>query len=418
MIADIAFAWRQLRAQPVQSSIPALIIALSVGLAVVVFGLSEGVQRGIIQASDPFGVLVIGAKGSGQQLVINTILLQGNPVGVIPYDIYAALSQDPRVQLAVPLANGDNIAGAPLIGTNAQFFELRVNRQSDPAFQLATGTIFAGDFQAVLGSEAARSLGLSVGDRFRASHGFSGASLASDVHEEVYTVVGVLHPSQTSYDKAVFVSLESVWEAHHEDDASTAGMGVLSQLNIEQPGSENSLTAILVLPSGFAEQNFIWQEFYTRTDAQAVFPGQELGALFDLIRQAQQVLNLLGYLVMGIAVLTVFLSVYSSHLHRQRDIAVIRSMGASRWHVFRMVIFEALLITITGGIVGRAIGYGAALMIGQVFTQQSAIPIPIAFQTALEPLIWALTVGGGVIAGVLPAFAAYRTDIAEHLTTS
>ena len=50
-------------------------------------------DRGIIRASDPFGVLVVGAKGSGQQLVLSTLLLQGLPVGNIDGHIYAEFAR-------------------------------------------------------------------------------------------------------------------------------------------------------------------------------------------------------------------------------------------------------------------------------------------------------------------------------------
>ena len=84
-------------------------------------------------------MLVVGAKGSSQQLVLSTLLLQGTPVGNIAGHIYTELRADPRVALAVPIAMGDNVGGARIVGTDEHFFDLRPSQQEPPAFQLAAG---------------------------------------------------------------------------------------------------------------------------------------------------------------------------------------------------------------------------------------------------------------------------------------
>ena len=155
---ELKIAWRNLFSRPLQSLITILVIGLAVALAVTVSHLNEGLQRGIIRASDPFGVLVVGAKGSSQQLGMSTLLLQGAPIGNISGRIFQELRKDPRVALAVPIAMGDNVGGARIIGTDEHFFELRPSLQDAPAFRLAEGRYFATDFEAVLGSRAAAEL--------------------------------------------------------------------------------------------------------------------------------------------------------------------------------------------------------------------------------------------------------------------
>jgi putative ABC transport system permease protein len=408
MIYDSLLAWRSLRARPVQAAIPMLVVGLAIALSITVLALSDGARRGISQAADPFGVLVVGPKGDGQQLVLNTILLQGLPLGTIPYDIYEALAADARVRLAVPLAKGDNVGGAPIIGTDQGFFELRTEISAPPAFQIARGTLFAADFEAVLGSGAAVELGLTLGDRFRASHGFS-LGLASDTHEDPYQVVGILQPSGTPYDNAVYTTVETVWEVHRQSEDER------SPFVIDESGAADRLTSVLVQPVGFAEQNQLWQEFYTGTDAQAVFPGQELGGLFDLLNQGVQILSIVSYLVLGIAGLTVFLSIYGATISREKDIAIMRSLGGGRINVFRIVVLESLALTLVGALLGRALGYGAALVIASGFSERSAIPIPVRYLVEIEPLLWLLPIGVGICAGLLPAALAYGVDIVEKL---
>lgn len=263
MIYDLSIAWRNLRNRPVETAVPVLVVALAIALSVAVFALSDGAEEGIVQASDPFGMLVIGSAGSGQELVLSSILLQGNPIGNIPYAVYDNLeNDDSRVQLAVPLAFGDSYRASRLIGTNRSFFELRSTRTAPPAFQIAQGRLFepfeplsaddehddehveeATDHEhegaisvaeVVVGSLAAQRSDLSVGDTFLGTHGV-GVGIAANQHSNLrYEVVGILQPSGTAYDNAIYTPLEAVWYVHHEDQDQDDGMPSIGQTALTQ----------------------------------------------------------------------------------------------------------------------------------------------------------------------------------------
>lgn len=437
---DLTIAWRNLVARPVQTLITILVVGLAVALSVAVVHLNDGLQRGIIRASDPFGVLVVGAKGSAQQLVLSTLLLQGNPVGNIPHHIYDELLADPRVALAVPIAMGDNVGNARIIGTNLDFFALSPSRQEPPSFQLAQGTLFAENFEAVLGSKAAANLGLNIGDRFLPAHGVT-QGLASDEHDIPHTVVGILQPSNTPFDNAVFTTVDSVVAIHaeHSDeehadeehadeehgaeepiDANQTARGIASAEPAHEDEDEahkdgEQMTAILVRPVGFIEQNELWQKFYTGTEAQAAFPGRELGSLFDLLNQGQELLRMVGYLATVMAALTLFLAVYSATGARERLLAIMRGLGANRKTVFRIVLFETVLTALLGALLGRLIGYAVANAIAVQMTAQSSIPITLRYLPQLELFLWGLPLLLGIVAGLLPAVQAYRANVVEKL---
>ncbi|MCK6577777.1 MAG: ABC transporter permease [Anaerolineae bacterium] len=411
MTYDLFLAWRSLRSRPVQSGITLLIIGLAVALPLVVLSLSDGARRGIVRASDPFGVLVIGAKGSGQQLVLSTLLLQGAPVGNIPTTLYTELRDDTRATLAVPIALGDNVGGARLVGTSADLLELRPSTTEPPTFRIVQGRFFEAAFEAVLGSAAAQALGLTVGDTFLASHGVA-PGLEEDVHDEPYTIVGVFDSTSSPYDTAVFVSLESIWHTHeHEEDERLSAFDYA----IEPTEPEQMITAVLVKPAGFIEANLLWQSFSTGTQAQAAFPGQELGALFDLFAQVERILGAVGGLVLVIAGLTAFLSLYNAIAAREGTIALMRALGCSRTSIFRVVILESLIATIAGIILGQLLGYVTALVIAALLTAQSAIPIPVQFLPTQATLLWLTPLLLGVAAAIIPAVRAYRVEIIQKL---
>ncbi len=412
MSYDLQMAWRNLLERPIQTWIPILVVALSIGLSLAVVALGDGVRQGIIRASDPFGVLVVGAKGSSQQLVLSTILLQGVPVGNMGYEVYERLQNDQRVALAVPIALGDNVGGARIIGTNNSLFSLQSDLNRAPYFQLAQGGNLQQEFDTVLGADAASALGLSVGDRFQGSHGVE-QGLASDLHEDSFTVVGILQPTDSPYDRAVFTTMESVWEVHEE-----APQGLNPSLVIQSPSATNDLTAVLVRPVGFSEANQLWQEFYTSNDAQAAFPGLEIGGIFDLLSQGERILNIVGVLVLVIAGLTVFLAMYSAIVAREQSIAIMRSLGASRNNILRVVLFETLLVVIGGALLGRVVGYGMALSIASWVSNQSAVPIPIRILPNLEVVLILFPLLIGILAALLPALMAYRVNVVEKLFPS
>ncbi|MEL6408736.1 MAG: FtsX-like permease family protein, partial [Chloroflexota bacterium] len=129
-------------------------------------------------------------------------------------------------------------------------------------------------------------------------------------------------------------------------------------------------------------------------------------------------LEIVGYLVLGIAGLTLFLSMYSAVLSRQQSIAIMRGLGNNRASIFRMIIFETLIVSIVGVLLGRVIGYSLALIIASIYSAQSAIPIPIRFLPELELVLWVLSIGVGILAGLIPAWLAYRVDVVKHLFPS
>jgi putative ABC transport system permease protein len=408
---DIGIAWRDLRTRWVATAVAVLVVGVAIALSVAVTHLDDGLRRGIVRASDPFGVLVVGAKGSAQQLVLSTLLLQGTPVGNIPEDIHEELSDDPRVTLAVPLAFGDNVGGARVIGTDEGFFELAPALGESPSFTLAEGRLFEDDFEAVLGSDTASDQGLAIGDEFAPAHGVE-PGLEEDVHDRTHRVVGILEPSQTAFDDAILATIDSVQQVHAEEEATLVGP---IEPDMATHAEDAMITAILVRPTDFVEANEIWQEFYVGTEAQAAFPGAELGGVFDLLDQARELLLGVGWLAAFMAALTLFLAVFGAGVARERLLATMRALGASRLSVSRVVLFEALLIALAGALLGRLLGYAAAALVAGRIAGDAAVPVSIAYLPVLEPWLWALPIGVGLLAGAVPAWQAYRAGVLDRI---
>ena len=79
------------------------------------------------------------------------------------------------------------------------------------------------------------------------------------------------------------------------------------------------------------------------------------------------------------------------------------------------MLFETVLLALLGAITGRILGYAAASLIGARITAESAIPVSIRYLPGLEPYLWLLPLGLGLLAGIIPAWQAYRSDVVARL---
>ncbi|SUB01461.1 acidobacterial duplicated orphan permease [Pannonibacter phragmitetus] len=179
----------------------ALLIALSVGLCVTVTLQERALRLGSARAAEKFD-LVVGAAGSETQLTLSTVFLQAAPLPLMPGEVLARLSADPRVSLAAPVGFGDSFEGYPIAGTTTALI-------SSLSPELAEGKMFARLGEAVIGSD----VDLTLGNEIKPLHG----TLESGGHthtEGTYTVTGRMAPTGTAWDRAILVPIRAVWQIH------------------------------------------------------------------------------------------------------------------------------------------------------------------------------------------------------------
>ena len=92
-----------------------------------------------------------------------------------------------------------------------------------------------------------------------------------------------------------------------------------------------------------------------------------------------------------------------------------RSLGASKTKLFIHVIFEGILITVLGGLLGFVLGHGLVELLVSYYEKSEEIGITGMVIVNNEFSVLLLSVGVGVLAALIPAFNAYRTDISKVL---
>ena len=259
---------------------------------------------------------VLGARGSKLQLVLNAIFhLEASP-GNLAWSDYLDIQKNPDVELAIPIAVGDNYHGYRLVGTMPELFE-KTEYAPGKKFALQPGgNLFdPARREAVVGDFVARKMNLKPGDTFHPFHGLIFDE--KNQHSETYVVVGVLKPSNTPADRVIWIPLEGIQKMSGHD-----------------PSPATEVSAVLVkLKAGSALAGFQMDLMYNRQGNRLTFAwpiATVMAELFDKIGWFDRVLALVSYLVAIVATASILASIYNSMNERRREIAILRALGARR----------------------------------------------------------------------------------------
>jgi putative ABC transport system permease protein len=398
-LARLSLAY--LGAKPLNTALNLVLLALGVGTIAFVLLATHQVEERM--GRDARGIdLVAGAKGSPMQLILSAVFHLDAPTGNIPLAAAKQLAQNRAVRKAIPLALGDSFRGFRVVGTTHDYV-------AHYGGEVAAGALWQAPMQAVLGAEAARSTGLAVGGEFIGSHGI--AEGGEEHGERPYKVVGVLKPTGTVLDRLVLVSVESVWFVHvhpgkHEDPKE-----VLAALRED----EQEITALLVQYASPIAAATLPRMVNATSALQAASPAYESARLFRMIGVGVEVLRAFALVLLAAAGLSIFIALYNAMEERRYDLAIMRMLGASPGKLMRLVLLEAVALALVGAALGLVLGHLAAEAVGAMLAAEQQGRITGAVWLGSELWLVALAGGIGLIAGLVPAWRAYRTDIAHTL---
>ncbi|HHN77946.1 MAG TPA: FtsX-like permease family protein, partial [Phycisphaerales bacterium] len=306
--------------------------------------------------------------------------------------------------------------------TTEEFFSL-FRPADDTPWSFAEGRVFDKPFEIVLGADAAKKSGLAVGDHVFLTHGTPRQGAQGHMHDEFsYTVVGILAPTATLHDRAVFTDLTSAWILHaHErreealgPDASTTGPGDLLD-------SDRKITGVYarVLTRPGASVGAAFQQVFDmlRRDPTVTVaaPDQEIGKLFSIVSNVDRIIIALAAVVLIVGSATIMLVLYQAMEQRRRQIAVLRVLGCSRRRIFGLVVTESAVIGTAGAVGGVLISLvGARVVAGQLYQRLNLVVEPTPEPRVVLAVVLG-TIALAAIAGLVPAVAAYRTGVIRNL---
>ena len=362
--------------------------------------------------------LVVGARTGSVQLLLYAVFRIGAATNNIRWSSVEALQQMRQVDWVVPLSLGDSHRGFAVLGTTPAYFA-RFHYGEQQALTLQQGRPFTDLFDAVLGAEVAERLGYKLGERITLAHG-SGELNVADHADKPFTVVGVLARTGTPVDRTVHISLQAM-EALHVD--WMAGMPMPGrQVGAEQARAldltPRTVTAALVGLKSRAAVFSLQRQVngFTAEPLMAILPGVALDELWTVIGAGEQALLAMSVLVALVSMAGLVSVVLAGLSERRRELAVLRAVGATPYHVVMLLALEGLLVTLAGVALGTAalaaIGTAIAPWLQSAFGLRLAIGAPTALQG------WCLLglLAAGWLASLLPGWRAYRLSLADGLS--
>lgn len=398
----LSFAY--LKARPLNTALNLVLLALGVGTIALLLLASHQIEERM--GRDARGIdLVAGAKGSPMQLILSAVFHIDAPAGNIPLAEAKKLAQHRAVKRAIPLALGDSYRGFRIVGTTHDYV-------THYGGELASGRLWAAPMEAVLGAEVARTTALGVGGKFVGSHG---VAEGGEAHGEYpYAVVGVLKPTGSVLDRLVLTNVESVWFVHVHPEKHDDPKAVLAQLRED----EQEITALLVQYATPIAAATLPRQVNATSALQAASPAYESARLFRMLGVGLDVLRAFALVLVAAAGLSIFIALYNAMEERRYDLAVMRMLGASPGKLMRLVLLEAVVLALAGALVGLALGHLLAEVVGAMLAAAQQPAVTGAAWMAGELWLLGLAAAVGLLAGLVPAWRAYRTDIASTLAQS
>lgn len=355
--------------------------------------------------------LIIGARSGELNLLLYSVFHIGDATNNVRWSTFEGLQQDPRIDWLVPLSMGDSYRGHRVIGTDAGFLRHYQYGNSE-SLEMASGHWFEGVFDAVIGAEVARSFGHRTGDDITLSHGGGRTSfLHHDDHP--FTITGILAPTGTPVDRAVYISLEGL-EAIHigwESGVPLPGRTIIPERAMERDLTPKSITAAL---AGIERRVLTFQvqrdiNQHTGEPLSAILPGVALSQLWQVLGQFERALfgiTLFVVIISFAGLLAVLLTLQS---HRQQEIAVLRATGAHPGLVTGLYILECAGLAILSTLLAVALWYLALTLARPVMLEWWGLVIPSRLPDRQEILLLGAVPVAGALTGLIPAWQAWRS---------
>lgn len=446
-------AWRNLTFKPLGTLLSVLLFALSIGLISLLLNLREQADKQF--DNNLAGVdLVVGAKGSPLELVLNSMYHVGYATGNIKVqDVRGFFSdRNPVVRQAIPLSLGDNYAGYRIVGTVPAILDWY-------GAELATGELWDKDFEAVVGAEVAAVNGLQPGDRFRSNHGIIDEGEGNIQHDDDFIVTGILAESGTVMDQIVLTTNPTYWHSHkhgtadndadhdhadhdhadndhdhdhadhdhgndkddhhdHEQNHNSGGTIPADPIDrLLAAGPEREITSLLVRyknASSFPALSFP-RNLNENTKLLAANPAYEISEVRRQFDSGQRILSVLVLAITIVSSLSIFIALYSSLRERRYELALLRTFGSGRGRLFALILLEGLLIAVIGYLLGILLSHLILAFIAGNVSDDFRYSLDAWRLQAEEGWLLLVALAIAFTAAVVPAVGAARTDIGETL---
>ncbi len=422
-LTDMHIVVRSLRHRLFSTITTISMVAVAVALLLTLFTLRESAARAFSRGTGNMHVLVA-ADDSPLAAVLNSVFYARAPRRPLTMALYEKIAADQRLSWAIPVQHGDNLRGYPSIATTPEIFTKFQPVAGEP-WRFAAGTGFsAGNdtpsavWELVIGANVAKGTGLGVGSTVTLTHGTDQRGM---VHTDTpFTVIGVLEPTGSPHDRAVFMRLDATWIMHARDTRKASGNAV--EPMVENLTERERLITGIFLRAKTREGaelspavGMVYDELRRDVRLTVARPSEEVGNLMRIVGNIDLIVLVIAWVVLFSSAISVMLVMYESVEQRRRQIAILRVLGAGPGRVALLVLTESAVI----GLLGAACGVLLLLVAGPVAAGIVQSNLGLVLSVAINPRDAASVVLGTLalcmVAGLVPALMGYRTDVVRQL---
>ena len=363
--------------------------------------------------------MVVGAKGSPLQLILSAVYHIDSPTGNISVEDAEEIKNNRMVGSSIDLLYGDNYKGYRIVGTEDKFLDLYNAKIKD-------GKKWNAPFEVVVGAKIYSKFNINLNDELISSHGLRETGEAHV--NQPFKVVGLLEPSNSVVDQLIITSPQSIWDLHDEHDHDDEDHEEHDnedhdehehdhddEDHDEHEHGDKEITAMLIKFK--SPMNIIQfpRQINENTNLQAAVPSYEISRLFKLFGFGIETLTYLAYLIILVSGFSLFINLFNSMRERKYEMALIRTLGASRSQLSVMVIFESLILTISGFLLGLLVSRLGVMFVSSLMEESLNYSLSSLYILNEEFWLLGLSILIGLISSLIPAIQVYKMNISEIL---
>ena len=451
-----------------------LTLAFSISLFFTVSRIQESVRssfQNTISGVDS----VVAARGGNLQILLNSVFLIGEPNSTIRWSTFKDITDNNKMNWAVPISLGDSHKGYRVIGTTNNYFK-EIKYSSEKDIEFLSGNSFNDVFDVVLGNAVANKLKYNIGAEIIIKHGLSDVGEVHTFHSEKenhsdhadhddhakheehddhsdhtdhndhakheayddhadhsdhadegheghnhenlgFKVTGILKPTGTPIDNAVYVSLAGIEAMHKGWIGNQKVIDVSIEQIMQSELKPKTISAIFVSLKN-RTQVFQFQRDllnYKEEAISSVMPGITLSRLWALTGNVDKAFKIITFFIIIIALLGMIAMTIAGLNGRRREMAILRSVGASPTNIVSLLLVESIIISL----ISCAIGYILMIVIfsiGKDYLQNNYGIFINSFSIKNYDLQMIISIiCAALIATIVPAIQIYKNTLRDGL---
>jgi putative ABC transport system permease protein len=407
-------------------------LSMAIGLTLLL-----GVERVRLGARESFSStisqtdLIVGARTGTVSLLLSSVFQIGNASNHVSFTTFERFKKHPAVDWAVPMSMGDSHKGFRVIATSPEFFERYRHGRAKPLV-FALGESWRAEMDVVLGSEVARSLNYPIGHSIVLAHGSGGVSF-HEHGDQPFVVTGILEKTSTPMDRALFIRLEAMEHLHEGYGSVKRKVPTAPRAHAHGQARHHdhhdhhdhetdrheisSVTVFLLGAKARPDTLMLQREIneYPGEPLTAILPALTLNELWTGVGFAENALRSIALMVVLATVVGLVIGVLGSMNERRREIAVLRSVGASGRTIVGLLVIETTLLSLVATLAALLLVFGLGPFAQGLAYERFGLQLPIV---ELRSADWTYLVALNLVSvavGLMAGAKAVRQSLADGL---